>query len=68
MTVDRSLVRPKDEPRIDLDIHPGEQAADGQGAELLVVSSADGIGRGSIVISALHEKVSLNRIIAPPSG
>jgi ParB family chromosome partitioning protein len=30
----RGFVRPEDEPRADVDVHSGEQVADGQGAEL----------------------------------
>ena len=38
--------------RADVDVHSGEQAADGQGAELSVASSTDGVGYGTVITSA----------------
>ncbi|MFC0159120.1 DNA-binding protein [Mameliella alba] len=48
----RGFVRPEDEPRADVDVHSGEQAADGQGAELSAASSTDGVGHGTVITSA----------------
>lgn len=45
-------MRPEDEPRTDVDVHSGEQAADRQGAELSVASSTDGVGHGTVITSA----------------
>ncbi|MCT4683631.1 MAG: ParB N-terminal domain-containing protein, partial [Roseicyclus sp.] len=50
LAVYRGFVRPEDEPRAD--VHSGEQAADGQGAELSATSSADGVGHGTVITSA----------------
>ena len=52
LAVYRGFVRPEDEPRPDVDVHSGEQAADGQGAELSVPSSADGVDHGTVITSA----------------
>lgn len=49
LAVYRGFVRSEDEPRDDAEVHIGEQAADGQGAELSAASNVDGIrqkGRG----------------------
>lgn len=45
-------MRPEDEPRPDVDVHSGEQAADGQGAELSAPSSVDGVDHGTVITSA----------------
>ena len=50
LAVYRGFVRPEDEARAD--VHSGEQAADGQGAELSATSSADGVGHGTVITSA----------------
>lgn len=52
LAVNRGFVRPEDEPRADADLYSGEQAVDGQGAELSVGSSTDGIGHGTVIKSA----------------
>ncbi|MFP1646342.1 ParB/RepB/Spo0J family partition protein [Pontitalea aquivivens] len=52
LAVYRGFVRPEDEPREDVDVYSGEQAADGQGAELSAPSSADGAGHGTVITSA----------------
>ncbi|OBY27062.1 ParB/RepB/Spo0J family partition protein [Leisingera sp. JC1] len=52
LAVYRGFVRPEDEPRADVDVHSGEQAADGQGAELSAASSVDGVGHGTVITSA----------------
>ncbi|BBU59652.1 chromosome partitioning protein ParB (plasmid) [Mameliella alba] len=50
LVVYRGFVRPEDEARAD--VHSGEQAADGQGAELSATSSADGVGHSTVITSA----------------
>ena len=52
LAVYRGFVRPEDEPREDADVHSGEQAADGQGVELSAGSYVDGVGHGTVIISA----------------
>ncbi|MBW0159315.1 ParB/RepB/Spo0J family partition protein [Sedimentimonas flavescens] len=52
LAVYRGFVRPEDEPRADVDVHSGEQAADGQGVELSTGSKVDGIGHGTVITSA----------------
>ncbi len=46
------FVRPEYEPREDADVHSGEQAEDGQGAELSAGSHVDGGGHGTVIPSA----------------
>lgn len=36
----------------EVDVHSGEQAADGQGAKLSVASNTDGVGHGTVITSA----------------
>lgn len=52
LAVYRGFVRLDDEPRVDVDVHSGEQAADGQGHELTALSSADRVGHGTVITSA----------------
>ena len=52
LAVYRGFVRPEDEPREDADVHSGERAADGQGAELSAGSNMDGVGHGTVITSA----------------
>lgn len=52
LAVYRGFVRPEDEPREKADVHCGEQAADGQGAELSAASNTDGVGHGTVITSA----------------
>ena len=52
LAVYRGFVRPEDEPGEDADVHSGEQAAVGQGAELSAGRSADGVGHGTVITSA----------------
>lgn len=52
LAVYRGFVRPDDEPRADVDVHSGEQAAAGQGAELSAGSYEDGVGHGQVITSA----------------
>jgi len=52
LAVCRGFVRPEDEPREDADLHSGEPAAGGQGAELSAPSSADGVCHGTVITSA----------------
>ena len=52
LAVYRGFVRPEDEPREDADVHSGEHAADGQGAELSTGSDVDGIVHGTVITSA----------------
>jgi ParB family chromosome partitioning protein len=52
LAVYRGFVRRDDEPREDADVHSGEQAADGQGAEISAASNMDGGGHGTMITSA----------------
>ncbi|WP_146592488.1 ParB/RepB/Spo0J family partition protein [Puniceibacterium confluentis] len=52
LAVYRGFVRPEDEPREDADVHSGEPAADGQGAELSTGSNVNGVGYGTVITSA----------------
>ena len=52
LVVYRGFVRPEDEPGADVDVHSGEQAADGQGAKLSAGSHVDGVGHGTVITSA----------------
>jgi len=60
LAVYRGFVRPEDEPRADVDVHSGEQTADGQGAELSAVSSADGVGHGDTAITSAGQALGAN--------
>ncbi len=51
LAVYRGFVRPEDELREDADVHSGEQAVGGQGAELSTVSDVDGVGHGTVITS-----------------
>lgn len=51
LAVYRSFVRTEDEPWEDADVHSGEQAAEGQGAELSAASNVDGIGHSTVITS-----------------
>lgn len=48
----RGFVRPEHGSWADVDVHSGEQAADGQGAEFSSASSTDGVGHGAVITSA----------------
>ncbi|WP_333692813.1 ParB/RepB/Spo0J family partition protein [Phaeobacter italicus] len=52
LAVYRGFVRPEDEPKTDVDVHSGEQAADGPGVELSTGSNVDGIGHSTVITSA----------------
>lgn len=52
LAVYRGFVRPAHKPREDADVHSGEQAADGQSAELSAGSHVDGVGHGMVITSA----------------
>ena len=52
LAVYRGFMRPEDEPRADVDVHSGEQTAEGQGAELSAASRTDGVGHGAVITSA----------------
>jgi len=52
LAVYRGFVRPEDEPRADVAVPGGAQAADGQGAELSAASDTDGVGHGTVITSA----------------
>jgi ParB family chromosome partitioning protein len=54
LAVYRGFVRPEDEPREDADVHSGEPAADGQGAEFAAGSNVDGVGHGTVITSAVQ--------------
>lgn len=52
LAVYRGFVRPEDEPRADVDVHSGEPAADGEGAELSAASGTVGVGNGTVISSS----------------
>lgn len=52
LAVHWGFVKPEYEPREDADVHSGEQAEDGQGAELSAGSHVDGVGHGTVITSA----------------
>nr|WP_246057888.1 hypothetical protein [Arenibacterium halophilum] len=51
LAVYRGFVPPEDEPPAEVDVHSGEQTADGQGAELSATSNSDGVGHGTVITS-----------------